>query len=431
MSKTYCSKLWDHQYLHMSGSFRFCCATNDNITDQKGNRFHINNTSLERVWNSEKIKQTRLKMIHGEPVSECRKCVEQEDRGYQSMRSTHNKEYNFSQTQTNGSVSIKPSSMELHYGNVCNLKCRMCSQNYSNQVGKELLDIGDKDKDFLEWLLKESGNVNNWTNNLSVEYAWFQNDKTKNKLNQYVSNNINDLVVIGGEPTIIPEFYELFDHCEKQNTLRNKHFTIVTNLTNTNPRMTEWLPKLKSWGIWASMDGIGARTEYIRYPSNFKKVKENLLFYKKMLKNGNGRITLSPAIQLLNIDQLDEIIDWWLEFSEGDLQKNFSISWLAQVWYPRICNYDIAPRDYKLKIADKLEKQQSRYQDFKNIDQFYKNQINNLREDTLDAPTRYYLQKAFIRYNDKLDQHRGRTTWRKLLPDLERSLTESISSYKI
>ena len=427
MTGSYCAKLWNHQYIHMSGSFRFCCATNDNILNPKGNCYNTNDTSLENVWNSEHVRNTRLKMIGGDDIPECTKCVEQESRGYSSMRSTADREKNFNDTAPDGRVSVMPTSMELHYGNVCNLKCRMCSQNYSNQVGKELLEIGEQDKDFLSWVTKQSGNVNNWTNNLSVEYKWFENEKNKNKLNSFVSKNITHLVVIGGEPTIIPEFHELFDYCDEQNTLGEKSFTIVTNLTNTNPRMTERLPKLKEWTIWASMDGIGERTEYIRYPSNFNKIKENLNVYKALLKeHGNGQIVFSPAIQLLNIDQLDEMLEWFVDFADGAWGNNINLSWLAQVWYPRICNYDIAPREYRLTVADKLEQKIKFFEDYKSIITFYKNQIENLRRDTLDKDTEKHLQECFIRYNDKLDAHRGRTTWRQLLPELETALTKNI-----
>ena len=120
----------------------------------------------------------------------------------------------------------------------------------------------------------------------------------------YVSKHITILTIIGGEPTIIPEFYELLNYCYEQDTLKNKDITIVTNLTNTNPRMIKWLSKMKQWTIWASLDGIGEITEYIRYPSNFSKVVENLKFYKSMSeKYENGRIVFSPAVQLLNIHQ--------------------------------------------------------------------------------------------------------------------------------
>ena len=380
---------------------------------------------MEHVWNSEHVRNTRLKMIAGEEIPECTKCVEQESRGYKSMRSTANKEINYDSTDENGDVSTMPNTMELHYGNVCNLKCRMCSQNYSNQVGKELLEIGNSDPEFLQWVIKQSGNVNNWTNNLSVEYTWFENEKNKKKLNDFINKNISQLTVIGGEPTIIPEFYELFEHCDKNGTLGKKQFTIVTNLTNTNHNMTKWLPKLKNWTIWASLDGIGSRTEYIRYPSNFEKIKENLNFYKSILRqHKNGKIVFSPAIQLLNIDQLDEMLEWFIDFSEGEFGTNFDISWMAQVWYPKICNYDIAPKEYRLKIADKLEQKIHLFERHKSIISFYKNQIQNLRIDVLDKKSEKYLQECFIKYNDKLDSYRGKITWRQLLPALEKSLID-------
>ena len=76
MSKTYCAKLWNHQYIHMSGSLRYCCATMHDIIDKNSNRLHINNNSLKNTWNSNDVRQTRLKMIRGEPISACVKCVD-------------------------------------------------------------------------------------------------------------------------------------------------------------------------------------------------------------------------------------------------------------------------------------------------------------------------------------------------------------------
>jgi MoaA/NifB/PqqE/SkfB family radical SAM enzyme len=426
MSKSYCAKLWNHQYVHMSGSFRYCCATMENLKDKKGNRLHINNDSLEKAWNSEDIRQTRLKMINGESIPACVKCIEQEQRGYQSLRESQNMEYNMSVTSEDGSVKHLPRSMELHLGNLCNLKCKMCGQQYSNQIGKELLEIGKSEPGFLEWIGKESGNVNIWTNNLSVEYKWFQNPKIKNKLFDYIAKHITDMTVIGGEPTVIPEFWELFAHLEGQGRLKNMNITLTTNLTNVNTRMTDWLPRLKSWTVWASVDGLGERTEYIRYPSNFKKVCDNLDFYKGLLIHNNGRIVLSPAIQLLNIDQLDEILRWWLDFSGGDLTDKFGVSWMAQVWYPTICNYDILPIEHKNKIADKLERSFPEFETHREINTWYKNQIDNLRKDTYTEEQKQHFIKAFIRYNDTQDRHRKGKTWRQLMPDLEKALTKSL-----
>ena len=396
----------------------------ENATDKKGNRIHMNNDSLQKTWNSDYMKEARLKMKNGEVLKACTKCIDQEARGYKSMREENNKEKNINNVNADGSMDTMPNSMELHFGNVCNLKCKMCGQDYSNQIGKEILQIGKKDKDFLDWVYKQSGNVNNWTNNLSVEYTWFQNEKTKNRLIEYVSKHITQLTIIGGEPTVIPEFYELLDYCYENNTLKDKDITIVTNLTNTNPKMTQWLPEMKSWTIWASLDGIGDVTEYIRYPSNFKKVAENLNYYKKMLtEHGNGNITFSPAIQLLNIHQLDEMLKWFIDFADNHWGKQFNISWMSQVWYPRICNYDTAPKQYRYKVADKLEESIDYFAKYNDISFFYNKQIENLRNSFIEEPMEKHLQKAFIRYNDTQDKHRKGKTWRELLPELESALT--------
>jgi len=428
MTKTYCAFPFQHQYVHMSGSVRLCCATMENVTDKKDNRVHMNNDSLQKIWNNDYMKEARLKMKNGEVLKACTKCIEQEARGYKSMRNENNEKQNINNVNTDGSMDTMPDSMELHFGNVCNLKCKMCGQDYSNQIGKEILQIGEKDKDFLEWVYKQSGNVNNWTNNLSVEYTWFQNEKTKNKLIDYVSKHITKLTIIGGEPTVIPEFYALLDYCYKNNTLKDKDITIVTNLTNTNPKMTQWLPKMKAWTIWASIDGIGDITEYIRYPSNFKKVVENLNFYKKLLlESNNGKIVFSPAVQLLNIHQLDDMLKWFIDFADNCWGKQFDISWMSQVWYPRICNYDTAPELYRFSVADKLAMSSEQFKKYPSITDFYEKQIENLRNNFLEKPMEKHLQKAFIRYNDTQDKHRKGKTWRELLPELEQALTDSIS----
>ena len=415
MTKTYCSFPFQHQYVHMSGSVRLCCATMENVTDKKGNRVHMNNDSLQKIWNSDYMKDARLKMKNGELLKACTKCIDQEARGYKSMRNENNEEKNINNVSADGSMDTMPNSMELHFGNVCNLKCKMCGQEYSNQIGKEILQIGEKDKDFLEWVYKQSGNVNNWTNNLSVEYTWFRNEKTKNKLIDYVSKHITKLTIIGGEPTVIPEFYELLDYCYENNTLKDKDITIVTNLTNTNPKMTQWLPKMKAWTIWASIDGIGDITEYIRYPSNFKKVVENLNFYKKLLlESNNGKIVFSPAVQLLNIHQLDDMLKWFINFADNCWGKQFDISWMSQVWYPRICNYDTAPELYRFSVADKLAMSSEQFKKYPSITDFYEKQIKNLRNNFIEESMEKHLQKAFIRYNDTQDKHRKGKTWREL-----------------
>jgi pyruvate-formate lyase-activating enzyme len=418
MSKVFCDKPFNHNYIHTNGKMRLCCTTIQDLpTDNKYNLFDANKHTIEDYWNSNRMKEIRRKMIAGEKIRDCERCYRQEEQGAESLRSTFGMDDFIKKTTADGFYQESADTMQIQFGNICNLKCKMCSQMYSHMHGMETRDIGKDDPEWLHWVKEQGANVNNWTNELGVKQEWYKNKIVKDNMFEHISRNIRHLVVIGGEPTLIPEFYELFDYCDKQGTLGDKIVTIVTNLTNTNPRLTNWLPKLKAWTVWASVDGVGERTEYIRYPSKWDKVLESLEFYRNIMGD-NGNITLSPAVQLLNIDQLDDIIKWWIDWCGGELNDRYGFTWLATVWYPLICNPNMAPREWRLKVADKLSKYK--------FDDNYDNLIAELRRDQHTKEKAKELQRAFVKYNDKQDQFRNvPNTWRQLLPDLEESILKA------
>lgn len=419
MSKVFCDKPFNHNYVHPNGKMRLCCTTIQDLpTDNNYNLFDANKHSIDDYWNSNRMREIRRKMIAGEKIRDCERCYRQEEQGAESLRSTEGMDEFIIDTLPDGTYQKSATTMQIQLGNICNLKCKMCSQMYSHMHGMETKEIGEQDPEWLHWVKEQGANVNNWTNELGTKQEWYRSKETKLKMFGHISRNITQLVVIGGEPTLIPEFYELFEYCDQQGTLEDKNVTIVTNLTNTNPRLTKWLPKLKKWQIWASVDGVGERTEYIRYPSKWNTILNSLEFYRNIL-NENGNITLSPAVQLLNIDQLDDIVKWWLDWCGGELNERYGFTWLATVWYPLICNPSMAPREWRLKVADKL----SEYK----FDQNYENIINELKRDQ-HTPERYQeLQTAFIKYNDRQDKFRGvKKTWRELLPELGIALEKSL-----
>jgi MoaA/NifB/PqqE/SkfB family radical SAM enzyme len=422
MNKTFCTYPFDHNYIHPDGKIRLCCTTVQNIpTDDNYTLFDANKHTIDEYWNSNRMKEIRRKMIAGEKIRDCERCYRQEEKGVESLRKTENMQYFIDNTSPDGTYNKPATDMQLQMGNICNLKCKMCSQMYSHMHGMETKAIGEQDPEWLHWVKTESANVNNWTNDLGTRHEWYKNVEFKTKTFEHISKNIQHLTIIGGEPTLIPEFYEMFEYLEEQGTLRDKSIRITTNLTTTNPKLTRWLPKLKDWNLFASIDGIAERTEYIRYPSDWNKILTNLQFYKDLLGD-NGGLTLSPAVQLLNIDQLDEIVKFWKDFSQQDRFKRaykYNWSWAAVVWYPLICNPSIAPRGWRLKVADKL----SEYK----FDEEYDSLIGELRKDQHSEEQAKQLQRSFIKYNDRQDQFRKVPhTWRQLLPDLEEAIENNL-----
>jgi len=422
MSKTFCNYPWRHLYVHTTGHQKICCMSEDNITKADGYRqYNMKEDQMLDSWNSEYMKNIRLKMIAGEEIVNCKKCVTAETQGLQSMRTTNNKEYYIGSTNKDGSIEYYPKHMELHFGNTCNLHCKMCSQQFSHVIGKELLKMGEQDPEFLQWVKKESGVLNNWTGELDISYDWYKNDRIKKSIFEHVSNNVEQLVVIGGEPTIIKEFYELLEYCYKENTLKDKTLTITTNMTNTNKNLSTWLGSVKSFMLHASIDGLGERNKYIRFPCDWTSVLSSIEFYKKIIKQyNNGHFSFAPAIQLLNIDQLPELCEF---FIDNFVSPRCSIAWISQVRYPIICDYAILPTEYKLKISDKLEMSAKKINHKETIKNLLAH-ANDLRKETFTEQQKNIYQSMFIKYNDQQDQFRKKTTWRELLPTLEKSLID-------
>ena len=174
------------------------------------------------------MREIRRKMIAGEKIRDCERCYRQEDQGAESLRSTHGMNKYIMDTLPDGTYQESATSMQIQLGNICNLKCKMCSQMYSHMHGTESKEIGEQDPEWLHWVKEQGANVNNWTNELGIKQEWYRSKETKLKMFEHISQNITQLVVIGGEPTLIPEFYELFEYCDNQGTLADKSVAIVT-----------------------------------------------------------------------------------------------------------------------------------------------------------------------------------------------------------
>ena len=157
MSNTFCSYPWRHLFVQPSGHQKICCLSNENITkDDDYRQFNLAKDPLFASWNSNYMKKIRKKMLNGERLSTCERCYQQERNGLESMRDTDNEQYFRGNTAPDGSFAEQPGHIELHFGNVCNLTCKMCSQMFSTSIGKELIKMGEDDPDFLKWVKKQS-----------------------------------------------------------------------------------------------------------------------------------------------------------------------------------------------------------------------------------------------------------------------------------
>jgi hypothetical protein len=69
------------------------------------------------------------------------------------------------------------------------------------------------------------------------------------------------------------------------------------------------IEQFKFTRISFSIDGIGEKFNYIRYPAKWNQVEQNLIWWKNNLPH-NSMLSLTVTASILNVLDLDEVIEW-------------------------------------------------------------------------------------------------------------------------
>jgi glutamate-1-semialdehyde 2,1-aminomutase len=121
-----------------------CCTANEDLHDE-GRPLSLYTDTYDDIWNSAYMRDARRAMAHGEKVSSCQRCYDEEDSVGASRRTLQNLNWQAESREARKKlvesarwnrwrVSQKPSFLQLNMGNLCNLACRMCSSQYSSRI---------------------------------------------------------------------------------------------------------------------------------------------------------------------------------------------------------------------------------------------------------------------------------------------------------
>ena len=146
-NKTFCMAAWTHTYLSPQMERRLCCSSREDSqnfkqyidTLPKNNlpTSKINLQTLEQHWNSDYMKEVRVKLMAGEEIPQCQVC-NHKLLSVATYRSHFNKLYEnqideaFKKTKDDGSTDMQVTSWDYRFNNLCNFKCRMCGDMLSS-----------------------------------------------------------------------------------------------------------------------------------------------------------------------------------------------------------------------------------------------------------------------------------------------------------
>ena len=316
-NKSICAVPFVSIMVNTDTTIRYCCMVKGSYNKLKkpdGTFYTCKDDFIHDAWNSEDMRTIRINMIEGNKIEGCEVCYQQEATGRVSNRQHANKEWSWrlgddaitrlieEAIDNNGHLDSDPVYLDLRLGNLCNLKCRMCNPWNSSQIVKEHADLVANSPEYGEVWQKTFGKFPVTVMN---DQQWFDHDIMWDQVISLIPT-LKKVYMTGGEPTLIKNNFKFMQACIDQGRTDIVLF-FNTNCTNINKKFLELISQFKQVNINASMDGVGIVNEYIRAPSDWKLISENI---EKLAQLSNVNLGITPTIQVYNAFDIVNMLEW-------------------------------------------------------------------------------------------------------------------------
>jgi hypothetical protein len=309
---TYCSKSWTDVNVDFSSEFVKNCCKSTPI------KFVPNLDKTFFEFSPELLKR-KTDSLQGIQNSNCHFCWKEEGKRV-NYRDVHNKwTEEFVESNRDNLLSADKSFanyIEVKFSNTCDMACLYCGPNFSSKIAIEekvriksvpLASEFEAFKDFSDPLIKNA-----------VELDRKSIDKTTWDVSQL------RFVFLGGEPTLIDQFYNFIEHITSrveyhakldnwQHKMKNIRLEIVTN-GNTTPALMEKFFKLLDstsfeWTIGISNESYGHDAELIRHGLNWERFQHNFNCYISVPKKIDS-INLAPTLNIFSLKTFHLYMAW-------------------------------------------------------------------------------------------------------------------------
>lgn len=317
MNKTpHCNLLFNGLEVTTSGKVKPCCLFSRYVKDQKGNDYNVEHTSVSNVFYSTDMKQLRNRSLSGEFISECEQCYIEERSGAESRRQRENKRITSYETPVIQQLDIKP-------GNTCNLKCRICNPEHSSLLNSENRALG--------------------LHTVGKKFSWGLNNSTVWDDLKSLSQNLEHIDFMGGEPMLINQHIDFLEHLIHIGRSKDVELNYVSNGTILPDKIEELLPEFKHVNFVLSADGVGGIYEYCRFPSSWDVFARNL----QKIKLLSDSMIISYSVSVYSLFGIFDALDYY--------ESVDTITWFNFVYNEDSC-ITIMPDYYKDMFVQEYQK---------------------------------------------------------------------------
>lgn len=373
---TFCALPWMHLYVGPDANVLPCCQA-----DHQYPMGNLQVDTLKNIVNSKEFVALRRNMLLGKKSKECKTCYTQEDANLVSRRISNNRKWKIIPEECNqdGTVDMfLPKYLDIRLNNICNLKCRMCSDYFSSSIAQENYQLYKTKLPVLNNLQK--------TNLLSDVM----------ELLPYTEQ----IYFAGGEPLLTTEHYQILQKLiDSGHTKINLSYnTNFTTLQYKDISVLDLWKKFSRVRVGASLDAHGSVAEYVRHGSKWSQIEKNLANLKQECPHVEFLIT--SVVGFLNIESLIELQKTWHTKKIISL-GSFSLSTMVS---PEYLTVQVLPDNQKKRLATIIKE---------HIDWCQKegglglaNQWKNVLNYMLENDNSHHLN-TFQKITTTLDKHRG------------------------
>ena len=335
----FCYSPWTSIDIDSQGKILPCCKYRPAPTDPA---FNIQTHSLTEYARSAFLQEIKQDFLNDQWPGGCVRCKVEEQNNILSKRQLDHERWqeHYAQYDLNSDQWL---TATIAFGNTCNLKCITCGSHSSSRWQEEYREIYGQDFQHVKF---------------------YRNDFVDDFVSQ--APGIIHLDIPGGEPFLsgVPEQKKLLKHYIDTGRAADITLHYVTNATI--------FPDQDWWQLWShfreidmqlSIDGIGDRYEYIRYPAVWTNTEQTVHTYVQQEQSiPNLRLSVSHTVSAYNIFYLDEFFTW----CRG---VGLPRPWLGRVHAPSHMQPEVWPN--KQLIVDQL--MQSAHDDVQNWARLIKN----------------------------------------------------------
>jgi radical SAM protein with 4Fe4S-binding SPASM domain len=324
----FCYSPWTNIDISPQGKLSPCCKFRNEYYDETLN---IKDNTIDEYQSNKTLIEIKKQFQQGEWPKGCERCRIEESNNVKSKRQLDYKrwenDYKNYNTDHDGFLTAS-----IAFGNTCNLKCITCSPISSSRWQQEFQDL----------------------HNIQIlPNHFYKNDFVDDFLKS--TPNIIHIDVGGGEPFLsgVSQQLELLRRYIESGQSKSISLHYTTNGTVfPNDNWWELWDKFCNVEIQISIDGIGKRFEYIRFPATWESLVENIHQYQlKLQQLSNFKISLSHSVSAYNIYYIDEFFNWCKDMR---LPK----PWLGRVHNPEALRPGVWPADVRQQLIQHLKSSQ-------------------------------------------------------------------------